>query len=188
MTLSKEEQEELLRVARAAIAEVIGIDDAKRGPGGLPDPVSEGPGLRTVHGGAFVSIHVGNDLRGCVGYPASDLPLREVVQRCAISAATADPRFPAPTASEWPRLTLEISVLGPIEAVVDISEIEVGRHGLIAELDRRRGLLLPQVAIEWGWAREEFIAHTCVKAGLPKDAWQSGAQLFKFEADVFGDQ
>jgi AmmeMemoRadiSam system protein A len=181
MNLSKEEQAELLRLARAAIAAVIGADATVRRPG------AERSGLRTVLSGAFVSIHIGNDLRGCIGYPEADLPLASVVERCAASAATSDPRFPALTPLEWPRVTVEISVLGPLEAVADILDIEVGRHGLIAEMGRRSGLLLPQVATEWGWAREEFIAHTCVKAGLPKDAWQNGAKLFRFEAEVFGD-
>jgi AmmeMemoRadiSam system protein A len=176
--MDKEAQEDLLRIARAAIAHVIGIEEKG------PDPFSEGSAL---HSGAFVSIHIGKDLRGCIGYPESDLPLAEVVRRCAVSAATSDPRFPALKASEWPRALIEISVLGPIEPVADISEIEVGRHGLIAQLGHRRGLLLPQVAAEWGWGREEFAGHTCRKAGLPTDAWRTGAQLFKFEAEVFGD-
>jgi uncharacterized protein (TIGR00296 family) len=90
-------------------------------------------------------------------------------------------------ASEWPELSVEISVLGSIEPVGDISEIEIGRHGLIAALGQSRGLLLPQVATEWGWNREAFAAHTCRKAGLPADAWKTGARLFKFEAQVFGD-
>jgi uncharacterized protein len=193
VTRSKEEQQELLRVARAAIARVIGIDDADCGnPKGavplLPDEARQrGTAPLSMRCGAFVSIRIGKDLRGCVGYPESDLPLAEMVQRCAVSAARSDPRFRPLKAAEWTRASVEISVLGPIQAVADISEIEVGRHGLIAELGRRRGLLLPQVAIEWGWVREEFIAHTCVKAGLPNDAWQNGAKLFRFEAEVFGD-
>ncbi|MSO56045.1 MAG: TIGR00296 family protein [Acidobacteria bacterium] len=120
-------------------------------------------------------------------YPESDLPLVEVIERCAVSAATADPRFPAVNAAEWPRVVVEILVLGPLEPVADIFDIEVGRHGLIAERGHRRGLLLPQVATEWGWGREESVAHTCAKAGLPNDAWRQGAKLFRFEAEVFGE-
>ena len=82
---------------------------------------------------------------------------------------------------------LEISVLGPIEPVGDIAEVVVGRHGLIAEGGGRRGLLLPQVAAEWSWDVVEFASQTCAKAGLPRDAWQKGARLFRFEADVFGE-
>jgi AmmeMemoRadiSam system protein A len=135
-----------------------------------------------------VSIHVDGDLRGCVGYPEADLLLSEAVRRSAISAATADSRFPALSPAEWPRASIEISVLGPIELIADVSDIEVGRHGLIAQLGHRRGLLLPQVATEWGWDREQFAGQTCRKAGLPAEAWRTGAQLFRFEAQVFGDR
>ncbi len=82
---------------------------------------------------------------------------------------------------------LELSVLGPIEPVDHISEVVIGRDGLIVELGRRRGLLLPQVAVEWKWDAEQFAAQTCIKAGLPPDAWQKGAKLFKFEAEVFSE-
>jgi len=104
-----------------------------------------------------------------------------------VSAAISDPRFPAVSVGEWQDVDIEISVLGPIEPVADISEVVVGRHGLIAELGYRRGLLLPQVATEHGWTPAEFASHTCFKAGLRGDAWQTGARLFKFEADVFGE-
>lgn len=184
MRLSQTEQEELLRVARSAIAKAIDARDEGSPP--TRPAQAEGPGLRAA-AGAFVSIHIGTDLRGCVGRPQSDQPLVEVVRSCAVSAATADRRFPSLTSAEWPRVSIEISVIGPIEPVVDLLEIEVGRHGLIAQLGPRRGLLLPQVATEWGWDREEFADHTCRKAGLPTDAWRTGAQLFRFEAQVFGD-
>jgi AmmeMemoRadiSam system protein A len=181
VSLNEEEQGVLLRVARQAIANAIraaGVEAADVNHTALSDRHGEG---------AFVSIHVQKELRGCIGYPQSDLPLLEVVRHCAASAATADPRFPAVTASEWRELAVEISVLGSIEPVGDLSEIEIGRHGLIAARGQSRGLLLPQVATEWGWSREEFAAHTCRKAGLPADAWKTDARLFKFEAQVFGD-
>ncbi len=89
---------------------------------------------------------------------------------------------------EWSHIDIEISVLGPIERVSDISEVVVGQHGLVVELGRRRGLLLPQVATERNWSATEFVAETCMKAGLRRDAWQNGAALFKFEAEVFGDE
>jgi uncharacterized protein (TIGR00296 family) len=104
-----------------------------------------------------------------------------------VSAALSDPRFPPVTIAEWSGVNLEISVLGPIEPATDIDEVEVGRHGLIVQLGHRRGLLLPQVATEWKWNAAEFAAQTCGKAGLPRDAWQKGAKLYKFEAEVFGD-
>jgi AmmeMemoRadiSam system protein A len=175
--LSQSERAELLRRARAAIAGVIGVDA----------PSTPASAVSAEHSGAFVSLHIGKALRGCIGYPESDLPLVDVIERCAVSAATADPRFPAVNATEWLRVVIEISVLGPLEPVTDIADIEVGRHGLIAERGHRRGLLLPQVATEWGWGREEFVAQTCAKAGLPHDAWRRGAKLFRFEAEVFGE-
>jgi AmmeMemoRadiSam system protein A len=168
----------LLQRARAAIASTIGVE--VEAPGDIGPP----PVLRA---GAFVTLRVRGDLRGCIGYPEGDRLLAEVVEQCAISAAVSDPRFPAVRASEWPSVELEISILGPIERVADISEIEIGRHGLVAELGKRRGLLLPQVAVEWEWDCETFASEACAKAGLPKNAWRAGATLFRFEAEVFGD-
>jgi uncharacterized protein len=171
----------LLRRARAAIARAIGID---RGADGsvIPDSIPN-----DLHAGAFVTLRIHGHLRGCIGYPEPDLPLLAVVERCAVSAALSDPRFPPLNAAEWDQVELELSVLGPIEPVVDIAEVVVGRHGLIVESGRRRGLLLPQVAVEWKWDAAEFSAQTCIKAGLPRDACQNGATLFKFEAEVFGE-
>ena len=126
-------------------------------------------------------------LRGCIGYPEPDLPLVEVVERCAVSAAISDPRFPALSEAEWREVDLELSVLRAIEPVHDLDAVVIGRDGLIVESGRRRGLLLPQVALEWKWDAAEFAAQTCIKAGLPRDAWQKGAMLFKFEAEVFGE-
>jgi AmmeMemoRadiSam system protein A len=179
--LTAEEQQDFLRQARAAIAAAI--------KGELRVSGQTRDGLKTVpcNAGAFVTIKVHGQLRGCIGYPEADLPLVEVVERCAVSAARADPRFPAVRQDECETLAIEISVLGPIAAVAEISEIEIGRHGLIAQLGHRRGLLLPQVAVEWRWNLEEFVCQTCLKAGLPRDAWRQGARLFKFEAEVFGD-
>jgi AmmeMemoRadiSam system protein A len=168
----------LLRRARAAIASTIGVDLDDE-----PSMVSP-PNMLA---GAFVTLRVRGELRGCIGYPEGDQPLVEVIERCAISAAVADPRFPAVSSSEWPQIEMEISVLGPVEPLNDLADIEIGRHGLIVELGRRRGLLLPQVASEWKWEREEFASQTCVKAGLPRDAWRTGAAIYKFEAEVFGE-
>ena len=168
----------LLRRARAAIARAIGVDDGPLFADSIPGD---------LHAGAFVTIRINGKLRGCIGYPDPDLPLLEVVERCAVSAALSDPRFPPLSAAEWDEVDLELSVLGPIEAVVDIAEVVVGRHGLIVESGHHRGLLLPQVAVEWKWNAAEFAAQTCIKAGLPQDACQHGATLFRFEAEVFGE-
>ena len=173
----------LIERARSAIARAIGVPNkAARGAVDWHDafPVY-------LRAGAFVTLRIGGHLRGCIGYPDAELPLLEVVERCAASAALSDPRFPPLSVDEWPQIDVEISVLGPIEPVSDISEVEVGRHGLIVDTDHRRGLLLPQVATEWKWDATEFARQTCAKAGLPRDAWQKGARLYKFEAEVFGE-
>ncbi len=178
-------RQSLLRRARAAISRAIGVEPVMPMGEPTPNPQSLIPG--DLRAGAFVTLRVNGQLRGCIGYPEPDLPLIEVIQRCAVSAAISDPRFPAVSASEWSSVELEISVLGPIEPIPDISDVVVGRHGLIVELGDRQGLLLPQVATEWQWNAAEFASQTCVKAGLPRDAWQKGAKLFTFEAEVFGE-
>ena len=170
----------LLQRARAAIAHAIGAPP-------VPIPSPQSPIPEDLRAGAFVTLRVRGALRGCIGYPEPDQPLLAVVERCAVSAALSDPRFPPLSAAEWDEVDLELSVLGPIEPVLDMADVVVGRHGLIVESGRRRGLLLPQVAVEWKWDAAEFAAQTCIKAGLPRDACQRGATLFKFEAEVFGD-
>lgn len=172
----------LLQQARSAIARAIGAMPASEQ---ITDPQFLIPG--DFRAGAFVTLRINGHLRGCIGYPEADLPLVVVVERCAVSAALSDPRFPPLSEAEWEEVDLELSVLGPIERVVDLNEIVVGRHGLVVEFGRRRGVLLPQVAVEWKWDAVEFAAQTCIKAGLPRDASQKGAKLFKFEAEVFGE-
>jgi uncharacterized protein (TIGR00296 family) len=110
------------------------------------------------------------------------------VPRCAVAAGTTDPRFPPITPQELDELDIEISLLGPLEPVAGPQDIQIGRHGLVVEQGWQRGLLLPQVATEWQWDAETFLAHTCHKAGLPRDAWKHGAQVFRFEAEVFGER
>lgn len=176
----------LLQRARRAIACAIGIADSVAPvPDAIPNPHSLIPG--DFKAGAFVTLRINGSLRGCIGYPEPELPLVDVVDRCAVSAALSDPRFPPLRADEWSDIDVELSILGAIERVGDIAEVAVGQHGLIVEFGRRRGLLLPQVAVEWSWNAAEFAAQTCIKAGLPGDAWQKGAKLFKFEAEVFGE-
>jgi AmmeMemoRadiSam system protein A len=141
--------------------------------------------------GAFVTLKRRRDgsLRGCIGYPYPTKPLWEAVKDAAISAALHDPRFPPVSPRELDELTLEISVLSPMEQVKDISEIQVGRDGLVVRKGPLAGLLLPQVAVEYGWSREEFLSHTCIKAGLPPDEWKRrGVEIFRFTAEVFGDE
>jgi uncharacterized protein len=139
--------------------------------------------------GAFVTLKKHGELRGCIGTLECRSPLPEEVARVAVSAAREDPRFEAVRASELNDLDVEVSVLGPLEPIdpLDRDAIEIGRHGLVVEQGWRRGLLLPQVATEWGWDRETFLSQTCVKAGLPHDCWRTGAKVYRFAAEVFGD-
>jgi AmmeMemoRadiSam system protein A len=129
------------------------------------------------------------DLRGCLGTLECTRGLAAEVSRCAADAASEDPRFPPVANDELPEIALEISVLGPLEPIDPRRDdaIAIGRHGLVAEQGHRRGLLLPQVATEWGWTREQFLRQTCVKAGLGPDAWEHGARISRFDAEVFGD-
>jgi AmmeMemoRadiSam system protein A len=138
-------------------------------------------------GGAFVSLHARGDLRGCIGHIQATEPLGLVVPRCAVSACSSDPRFPPITSAELDLIEIEISLLGPLEPISSTAEIEIGRHGLFVEQGWHRGLLLPQVATEWKWEAETFLAQTCHKAGLARDAWKNGAALFRFEAEVFAE-
>jgi len=188
--LDAESRKSLLQRARSAIAHAIGAtrvaDPIPRPQSPIPED-SQSPVPGDVRAGAFVTLRIKGQLRGCIGYPEPELPLLDVVERCAVSAAISDPRFPALSVAEWSEIDVELSVLGPIEPVQDIADVIVGQHGLIVEFGRRRGLLLPQVAIEWEWNAVEFAAEACIKAGLPKDAWQKGAKLFRFEAQVFGE-
>jgi len=138
--------------------------------------------------GAFVTLKKHGELRGCIGTLECQRPLAEEIARVAVSAALEDPRFAPVHQAELDDLDLEVSVLGPLEPIdpADPDAIVIGRHGLVVEAGNRRGLLLPQVATEWGWDRETFLAHTCRKAGLPADCWRQGARVYRFAAEVFG--
>jgi AmmeMemoRadiSam system protein A len=138
--------------------------------------------------GAFVSLHRGKDLRGCIGLLTPDEELYRTVQRCAISSAVEDSRFPPVTYEELPELTIELSILAPLQTIRDPFEVEVGRHGLLISREGRRGLLLPQVATENLWDRETFLNQTCRKAGLPPNAWRDPDTSIKsFTAQVFSE-
>lgn len=176
--LAAEDRRRLLSVARRAVADALA--------GRQPDHV-EPHGVLGLRSGVFVSFHLRGALRGCIGHPDGDQPLAEVVPRCAVAAATEDPRFAPVDPDELDDCVIEISVLGPISPVEAVADIAVGRHGLIVEQGWHRGLLLPQVAVEHRWDRDTFLARTCGKAGLPADAWKRGARMLKFEADVFDD-
>lgn len=140
----------------------------------------------TERRGAFTTLHIEGKLRGCVGYVVDAYPLWRTVAETAVAAAFYDTRFYPVTSDEAPKLQVEISVLSPPKPIRP-EEVEIGRHGLIVSHKGQRGLLLPQVPIEHGWNREMFLGQTCLKAGLPMDAWQNGAQLEAFTAEVFNE-
>jgi AmmeMemoRadiSam system protein A len=180
MDLTTEDKKELLRIARESIHAAVN---------GTP-----GPKLGTLNAaltrlsGAFVTLHIGDELRGCVGYVEPRYPLGKTVYDVAVKAAFEDPRFFPLSSAELEMVDIEISVLSPLEKVKEISEIEVGIHGLVVEAGYRRGLLLPQVATEYKWGRTEFLNHTAIKAGLPPDAWQQPeVSIFRFSVDRFSE-
>lgn len=168
----------LLQIARDAITAHVR---------GAAAPVVDLSGVAARLCGAFVSIHKAGDLRGCIGHIEPNEPLGDVIVHCAVAAGSTDPRFPSVTAAELPDLHIVLSILGPLVPVATPDDIEIGRHGLVVELGWHRGLLLPQIASEWGWDRDTFLAQTCRKAGLANDAWKKGATIWKFEAEVFGE-
>ncbi|WP_419786534.1 AmmeMemoRadiSam system protein A [Pseudodesulfovibrio sp.] len=136
--------------------------------------------------GAFVTLKLGGRLRGCIGMVQGQGELYRTIWDMAQRAAFEDPRFPPVSAEEFERLEYEISILSPIEPCPDAALVEVGRHGLIMMRGGRSGLLLPQVPVEWKWDRETFLAQTCLKAGLDRDAWlDPSTSIFWFEAVVF---
>ncbi|HEY2942568.1 MAG TPA: AmmeMemoRadiSam system protein A [Vicinamibacteria bacterium] len=178
--LSEQERRQLLALARQAIAAHLACC-----PLALPDVA---PALRRA-GAVFVTVRGRDDdeLRGCIGTLEARQPLVEAVVRMAVAAATQDLRFVSVTARELPSLALEISILTPA-APIDPQDVEPGIHGLIVRHCGRSGLLLPQVASDQGWDRETFLQYTCLKAGLPRDAWREpGAVLLAFTAEVFGE-
>ena len=124
-------------------------------------------------------------LRGCIGFIEPVLPLHETIIRASIYAAVRDSRFPPVSPEELKDLSVEISVLSPLERINNPRRIRVGKHGLIISKNGKKGLLLPQVPVENNWSREEFLSQICLKAGLPGDAWKKGAELYVFEALVF---
>ena len=153
----------------------------------VPECHPSGVGL-VERKGAFVSLHRGDDLRGCIGQLYPDRELYKIVQHCVLSAALEDTRFMPVERDELPKLSIEISVLTPFRRVRNIEEIEVGKHGLYLVQGRFRGLLLPQVATQYGWDRITFLEQACRKSGLPESAWQDPHTLIHtFEAEVFSE-
>ena len=178
--LTEREQQLLLQIARDSVQSHL-----LRQPLGLPDVPS---GVLTESHGIFVSIHKHGGLRGCIGNVHPMEPLFRSASECAIAAAVGDPRFMPLTLGELSEVEFEISVLSLMEPVRDVSEIEVGKHGLFISKNHSRGLLLPQVATAYGWDRERFLEETCKKAGLRAGEWKQGAAIHCFSAFVFGER
>lgn len=177
----------LIRLARKAIETYLES-------GKVISPPRDAPEKLKQKAGVFVTLETypEKDLRGCIGYAEPIFPLAEAVVKAAISAATEDPRFPPALLGEMDSTLVEVTILTPPELIAArhpkeyLSAIEIGKDGLIVERGLNRGLLLPQVAVEEKWGREEFLAYTCMKAGLLSDAWCDPAtRVYKFQGRVF---
>ncbi len=179
--LNNEQQVKLLKLARSTIAGTLGLS-----PGEKPEFKDA---IFREQCGAFVTLHIRGRLRGCIGYIKGVKNIPETITDMAKASAFNDPRFPPLRKDEFELIDIEISVLSPIETVENISDIKVGRDGLIISRGFNSGLLLPQVPTEQGWDLETFLINTCYKAGLPGSAWQQkGTKIEKFSAQVFGEK
>lgn len=185
---SDDEGERAVRAARRIIDSIVK---------GLDVPELDLPASFKNKGGVFVTLktYPDQDLRGCIGYPEPVAALEEAIVDSAISAATRDPRFSPVSKEELPGLVVEVSLLTPPEAISVSSykelpgKVKIGEDGLIVERGWARGLLLPQVPVEWKWKSEEFLAQTCGKAGLSHEAWKDPkTKFFKFQAEVFSEE
>jgi uncharacterized protein len=178
--LSETDRKSILELARQAVAEAV---CRKRLLEEIPKTEAFEP-----HCGVFVTLHVGGKLRGCIGVIEAKQRLGESIVRCASGAALEDPRFTPVQAEELSRMQIEVSLLSPLQRLVP-EEIEIGKHGLLVEQGIRRGLLLPQVAVEHHLGKEEFLRETCHKAGLPLDAWRApDARIYGFTCEIIGDE
>ena len=179
-SLTEAERRTLLETARRSIAARFE---------GTPLTVPAATPALDTPCGAFVTLKIDGRLRGCIGHITAAAPLLETVRDVALSSAFEDPRFPPLARDELSRVTIEISVLSPFRRTRDPAEIRVGTHGILVRRGGRSGLLLPQVATEQGWEREEFLVRTCRKAGLPDEAWRDPDTAIEiFSAIVFGEE
>lgn len=179
--LSGEDQDRLLAIARESIEERLKGEKTPR--------EEEGSATLKEKRGVFVSLHKRGMLRGCIGCIEGRKPLVRGVREMAQSAAFEDPRFSPLRREEIKDVDIEISVLTPLREIKNIEEIEVGKHGIYLTKGFFSGLLLPQVATEYGWDRKTFLEETCRKAGLPSQAWKDkNTRIYIFEADIFGEK
>jgi len=179
--LTEREQKGLLRIARSTLESYIRS-------GKVPEAKPPTPRLSEKRG-AFVSLHERGGLRGCIGYVEAVKPLYQAVREMAVAASTEDPRFPPVKVEELDKIDIEITVLSPLRPLPSPDSIIVGKHGLVIRKGFHSGLLLPQVPVEQGWDREQFLTHICLKAGLPPGSYEDkDAQLFTFTGQVFGEK
>ena len=174
---SQKERALLLKLAHEAIESALECRRISEEP---PSPHLAEPR------GVFTTLYLGGELRGCVGYVFAVAPLYGAVMETARAAASQDTRFPPVSREEAPRLQVSLSILSPLRPI-EPDRIEIGKHGLVVSRGVHRGLLLPQVPLEHHWDRQTFLEQTCRKAGLPSDAWKTGATLEAFTAEVFQD-
>jgi len=180
-SLSRDDKVFLLKLARKVIKTKLSNQKLDIAPPSSP--------IMKEMRGAFVTLKKNDRLRGCIGYIEAVKPLFDTICDMAEAAAFKDYRFPPVKAGEVSRLSIEISVLSPITEIDDPSIIKVGKHGLIISRGARRGLLLPQVPVEWGWDRDKFLGQTCIKANLPEEAWKSpDTKIEIFTAEIFSEE
>jgi AmmeMemoRadiSam system protein A len=178
-SLSEEDRKAILELARQGVLHAVWHEE----------PLSAFPttGIFAERRGLFVTLHVAKKLRGCIGVIEGPAELGETLTRCAADAALHDPRFSRIRAEELDALEIEVSLLTPI-APIHPEEVEIGIHGLLVERGPRRGLLLPQVALEHRLGREQFLAETCAKAGLPREAWKDpDTKVYGFQCEVIAE-
>jgi AmmeMemoRadiSam system protein A len=177
--LSPQDRAALLGIARGAILSHLGL---------APEPELPATGALAEERGAFVTLHVGSELRGCIGSFRPQGSLARTVARMAVAAASEDPRFAALAPEDLPELRVAVSALETPRPAPDPRAVRIGREGLLVKSGLYRGTLLPKVAVEHGWGPEEFLKHTCLKAGLPPRAWEDpGVEVEVFEAEEFGE-
>ncbi len=186
--LSDSDGEKLVKTARAVVTEFLKTKNKMKLDKDFEESFSSNAGV-------FVTLNHKSNLRGCIGYALPDKKLYNALQEAAISAATDDPRFPSVAFEELDQITFEVSILTPPQEI-EVSDpqeypskVKVGRDGLIVKSGFNSGLLLPQVPKEYGWNEEEFLGHTCEKAGLSKEQWkEKDTKILKFEGIVFKEQ
>jgi AmmeMemoRadiSam system protein B/AmmeMemoRadiSam system protein A len=182
--LGAQEKEELLRLARASIQAALA---GRAIPSMEAEKLDRYPLLKEKRG-AFVTLTIDGNLRGCIGHIRGVEPLHSTVAKMAVAAAMEDPRFPRLQSEEFGRVSIEISVLTPLEKISDPERIEVGRDGIFIEKGYHTGLLLPQVATDNGWDRYQFLDQTCRKAGMAPGCWREGADIYIFSAQIFNEE